>query len=152
MPPPVNPTNVVFFLPSLLLLLQNVVDTMLRPTEVVPLDEDSVHVDVLQVEDVLVSMNTIIASVLHDFRVAHALDLVDRKLGWWVLPRSTCWFNWFVLNEFDDSQWLDNFRMTKSSLLSLSNLLCPHIERMNMNYRAAIPPVAKVACAMFKLM
>jgi hypothetical protein len=88
---------------------------------------------------------------MHDFRLAHAAELIERELGWWVLPRSTCWFSRFVLTEFDDTRWLENFRMTKSSLISLSNLLRPHIERMNTNYRTAISPIARVACAFFKL-
>jgi hypothetical protein len=151
MPSPVDPANVGFFLPSLLLLLQNLVDTMLRPADAIPPDEGAVEVHVVHVEEALVNMNTILASVLHDFRLAHAAELVGRELGWWVLLRSTCWFSRFVLTEFDDSRWLENFRMTKAALISLSNLLRPHIERVNTNYRAAIPPVARVACSLFKL-
>jgi hypothetical protein len=66
------PANVAFFLPSLLLLLQNVVDTMLQPADALLPDEDNVDVDVFLVEQAMVSMNTILASVLHDFRIAHA--------------------------------------------------------------------------------
>jgi hypothetical protein len=41
--------------------------------------------------------------------------------------------------------------MMKATLISLSNLLRPHIEKLNTNYKAAIPPVTRVACALFKL-
>jgi hypothetical protein len=61
MPPPLDPGNVAFFVPSLFFLLQNVVDTMLCLTEAVPPDEGSVHVDVFHVKEALVSMNRIIA-------------------------------------------------------------------------------------------
>jgi hypothetical protein len=81
MPPLIDPVNITFFLPSLLLLLHNVVGTMLRPVDVVSLDKDSVDVDVFHVEEALLSMNTIVASVLYDFRLAHAFELIEQELG-----------------------------------------------------------------------
>lgn len=146
-----DPQNVAFFLPSLVLLLQNVVDTMFRPDEVIAPDEGEGSVDVGTVHETLVNMNTIVASVLHDFRIAHATTLLDQELGWWVLPRSTSWFSRFVLQEYDDNRWLENFRLTKSAVFSLTNLLRPHIEKQNTHYRLAIPPIVRVACCLFKL-
>lgn len=146
-----DPTNVAFFLPSLVLLLQNVVDTMFCPSEVVPPNEGDAVVDAGQVHETLVNLHTIVASVLHDFQIVHATTLLDQELGWWVLPRSTSWFSRFVLQEYDDNRWLENFRMTKSSVFNLTNLLRPHIERRNTHYRLAIPPVVRVACTLFKL-
>lgn len=104
-----DPTNVAFFLPSLVLLLQNVVDSMFRPPDAIPPDEGDGAVDVGEVHDTLVNLNSIVASVLHDFRIAHATTLLDKELGWWVLPRSTLWFSRFVLQEYDDNRWLENF-------------------------------------------
>jgi hypothetical protein len=104
---------------------------MLCPAEVILPNEGSVDVDVFHVEEALVSMNTIVTSILQDFRLAHAFELIQQELGWWVLPRSTCWFSRFVFNEFDNNRWIENFCMTKNALISLSHLLCPHIERMN---------------------
>lgn len=151
MDPRLDPQNVAFFLPSLVLLLQNVVDTMFRPEDVIPPDEGDGSVEVAHVHETLVNMNSILASVLHDFRIAHATTLLDQELGWWVLPRSTSWFSRFVLQEYDDNRWLENFRMTKASVFSLTNLLRPHIERQNTHYRLAIPPIVRVACTLFKL-
>jgi hypothetical protein len=54
---------------------------MLRPVDVVSLDKDSVDVDVFHVEEALLSMNTIVASVLYDFRLAHAFELIEQELG-----------------------------------------------------------------------
>ena len=146
-----DPRNVAYFLPSLVLLLQNVVDTMFRPGEDIPPDEGDGGVHVAQVHETLVNMNSIVASVLHDFRVAHAATLLEQELGWWVLPRSNSWFSRFVLQEYDDNRWLENFRMTKASVFSLTNLLRPHIEKQNTFYRMAIPPIVRVACTLFKL-
>lgn len=151
MDPCLDPRNVAFFLPSLVLLLQNVVDTMFRPGEDIPPDEGDGAVHVPQVHETLVNMNSIVASVLHDFRVAHAVTLLEQELGWWVLPRSTSWFSRFVLQEYDDNRWLENFRMTKASVFSLTNLLRPHIEKQNTMYRMAIPPIVRVSCTLFKL-
>ena len=151
MDPRLDPRNVAFFLPSLVLLLQNVVDSMFRPGDVIPPDEGEGGVDVGMVHEALVNMNTIVASVLHDFRVVHAATLLDQELSWWVLPRSTSWFSRFVLQEYDDNRWLENFRMTKQAVFSLTNLLRPHIERQNTRYRLAIPPIVRVACTLFKL-
>jgi hypothetical protein len=52
----------------------------------------------------LLDMNTIIASVLHDFRLAHARTVLDNELGFWVLPRSTAWFSQFLLHEYSDDR------------------------------------------------
>ena len=41
--------------------------------------------------------------------------------------------------------------MTKASVFSLTNLLCPHIEKANIWYKLAIPPIVWVACTLFKL-
>lgn len=146
-----DPRNVAFFLPSLVLLLQNVVDTMFRPGDEIPPDEGDGAVDVSEVHETLINMNSIVASVLHDFRVAHVVTLLDHDLSWWVQPRSTSWFSRFVLQEYDDNRWLENFRMTKSSVFSLTTLLRPHIEKQNTFYRMAIPPIVRVACTLFKL-
>lgn len=151
MAPSPDSSNVAFFLPSLVLLLQNVVDTMFRPLETVPPDEGEIHVNVSDVHETLQNMHTIIASVLHDFRLAHASTLLDTELGWWVLPRSTSWFSRFVLQEYDDNRWLENFRITKAAVFNLTNLLRPHVERQDTHYRRAIPPIVRVACCLFKL-
>jgi hypothetical protein len=57
-----------------------------------------------RVHNALVDMNTIIASVLHDFRLAHARTILDNELGFWVLPKSTTWFSQFLLHEYSDNR------------------------------------------------
>ena len=59
---------------------------MFRPADAIPHDEGDVAVDVFQVHDTLVNMHSIVASVLHDFQIAHATSLLDNELGWWVSP------------------------------------------------------------------
>jgi hypothetical protein len=151
MPPLLNPNDVALFLPTLILLLKNVVDSM-QLVETEDVGEDSKVVpDVCTIHRVLVGMNTVMSSVLHDFRVAHARSLLDQDVGWWVKPRSTTWFSRFFLFEYDDSRWIEIFFISKSSLLNLSRMLAPHIQRQNTRFQKAVPSVVKVACALYKL-
>lgn len=83
--------------------------------------------------------------------VSHAALLLPPDLEWWVLPRSTTWFSSFVMFEFDDEQWMRHFRMTKQSELSLAAILRPHIEKLDTNYRPAIPIMVKACCVLYKL-
>jgi hypothetical protein len=82
-----------------------------------------------RVHNALVDMNTIIASVLHNFRLVHACTILDEELGFWVLPRSTAWFSQFLLHEYSDDRWVANFRFTKATIFRMAALLAPHCER-----------------------
>jgi hypothetical protein len=66
-------------------------------------------------------------------------------------PRSTTWFCKFLIEQYDDDQWLENFRMTKASVFSLANLLWPLIEKKDTNYRSVVPVVVLVVASFFKL-
>ena len=41
--------------------------------------------------------------------------------------------------------------MTKRAVVSLSDLLRPHVQRENTRYRLAVPVLIRVACTLFKL-
>ena len=56
-----------------------------------------------------------------------------------------------MIEEYDDERWSCMFRMTKSSVFELSNLLRPLIQKQNTRYRLAIPVVVRVACTLLKL-
>jgi len=73
------------------------------------------------------------------------------EISYWVKPRSTTWFSRFLLEQYDDSRWLSMFRMTKSIVFSLANLLAPIVQKKNTKYRLAIPVLIRVACTLFKL-
>ena len=79
----------LFFLSSLVLLLQNVIKTMFHHHKDVLLDEGDACMKVGEVHDTLVNINSIMASILHNFRIVDASTLVDQELGWWVLSWST---------------------------------------------------------------
>jgi hypothetical protein len=50
-----------------------------------------------------------------------------------VKPRSTTWFYKFLIEQYDNDQWLENFYLTKASVFSLDDLLQPLIEKKNTN-------------------
>ena len=83
-----DPANVEEFLPLVAVLLKNVADS-LADTEVAlaaATDVQPIVSRVTRVHGALVDMNTILVSVLHDFRVAHANTIMDEELGFWMQP------------------------------------------------------------------
>jgi hypothetical protein len=81
----VDPASVKEFLPAVLVLLHDVADCMLE-TENTVVDggedsDDPPIPPVTRVHDTLVDMNMVIASILHDFRLAHARTILDEELG-----------------------------------------------------------------------
>jgi hypothetical protein len=99
----------------------------------------------------LLEMNSILSSILHDFRFTHSSSLIDPGLGWWVKPRSLAWFSQFLLFEYDDARWVQCFRMSKGAVFRLVALLRPQCKKQNTKYRKAILVLVRVACALFKL-
>ena len=150
-----EPASVDEFLPAVLVLLWNVADSMFD-TEMVAIDggEDSDEPPlrhVTRMHDTLTDMNTVIASVLHDFRLAHSRTILDEELGFWVLPRSTVWFSHFLFHEYDDRRWVQNFRFTKDAVFQMSAVLAPLCTRKDTKYRRALPMRVCVACTLLVL-
>lgn len=77
--------------------------------------------------------------------------MLEEDLVYWVKPRSTTWFSRFLLEQYDEDQWLKLFRMTKASVFALADILKPTIVKKDTRYRFAIPIVVHVACTIFKL-
>ena len=73
-----------------------------------------------------------------------------RKRRFWVRPgRTSVWWDTFVNEVMIAEEWRENFRMSRSSLLSLSELLHPYIEGEETVMRAPIDVVEKVACTIY---
>ncbi|CAM4692035.1 unnamed protein product, partial [Lepidochelys kempii] len=77
---------------------------------------------------------------------AHA---VERQF--WAQETSTDWWNRIVLQVWDNSQWLRNFRMHKGTFIELCDLLSPALKRMNTKMRAALTVEKQVVIALWKL-
>jgi hypothetical protein len=149
----VDPSNVEEFLPVVVVLLKHVANALVETEEAGagPSDVHPPFSRVTRVHDALVDMNTIVASVLHDFRLAHVRTILDEELGFWVRPRSTTWFSQFLLHEYEDDRWVANFRFTKAAMFRMAAVLAPLCERQDTKYRRAVPMRVRLACALYKL-
>lgn len=80
---PANPSNLDKFLPTIVVLLKNIVDSMVEFDDAVVDSSSDVHrfSQATRVHNALVDMNTIMASVLYDFRLVHARTILDNELG-----------------------------------------------------------------------
>ena len=101
------------FLPAIVILFKNIADCMVDNKAAV-LDDVGVSDAgrgnrVSRVHDSLMDMNTIIASVLHNFHLYHAQTILEDELGFSVLPRSIAWFSHFLLYEYNHYRWVQNF-------------------------------------------
>jgi hypothetical protein len=70
---------------------------------------------------------------------------------WWVKSRSITWFEQFVLTEYDDHRWIELFRMSKATVLRISDHIHPLIGKQDTNFRGCVPTRTRVAGALFKL-
>ncbi|CAM5073331.1 unnamed protein product [Natator depressus] len=69
----------------------------------------------------------------------------------WARETSTDWWDRIVLQVWDDSQWLRNFRMSKDTFMELCDLLSPALRCKNTKMRAALTVEKRVAIALWKL-
>ncbi|CAM4703579.1 unnamed protein product [Lepidochelys kempii] len=69
----------------------------------------------------------------------------------WACETSTDWWDHIVLQVWDNSQWLRNFRMRKGTFMELCDLLSPALKHMNTKMRAALTVEKQVAIALWKL-
>ncbi|XP_075771803.1 uncharacterized protein LOC142823919 [Pelodiscus sinensis] len=79
----------------------------------------------------------------------HPHPRVERPL--WRLDTSTDWWDRLVLGQWDDQQWLRNFRMRKRMFLELCAWLTPALQRATTRLQAPIPVDKRVAIAVWKL-
>jgi hypothetical protein len=81
--------NMEDFLPAIVVLMKNATDSLVETQNtILECNEESQALGgnhVTRVHAALVDMNTIVASVLHNFRLAHARTILDEELGYWVL-------------------------------------------------------------------
>ncbi|KAG6930721.1 hypothetical protein G0U57_003015, partial [Chelydra serpentina] len=69
----------------------------------------------------------------------------------WARETSTDWWDRIVLQVWDESQWLRNFRMRKCTFMELCELLSPALKRQDTRMRAALTIQKRVAIALWKL-
>ena len=69
----------------------------------------------------------------------------------WVKTRSCEWWDRIVMANFNDRDWIENFRMQKSTFFYICNLLRPHIQKRDTNMRHAITVEKRVAVTLWRL-
>ncbi|KAG6932907.1 hypothetical protein G0U57_020375, partial [Chelydra serpentina] len=77
------------------------------------------------------------------------VDPVERRF--WARETTTDWWDRIVLQVWDESQWLRNFRMRKGTFLELCDLLSPALKCQDTRMRAALTIQKRVAIALWKL-
>ncbi|XP_075791513.1 uncharacterized protein LOC142830452 [Pelodiscus sinensis] len=69
----------------------------------------------------------------------------------WRLDTSSDWWDRLVLQQWDDDQWLRNFRMRKATFRELCTWLTPALQHQDTHLQPAIPVEKRIAIALWKL-
>ncbi|XP_029972875.1 protein ANTAGONIST OF LIKE HETEROCHROMATIN PROTEIN 1 [Salarias fasciatus] len=69
----------------------------------------------------------------------------------WTTTRSTDWWERVVMTEFQPSDWLDKFRMSRDTFFYLCDKLRPRLARQDTSFRLALPVEKRVAVALWRL-
>ncbi|XP_074548365.1 uncharacterized protein LOC141806643 [Halichoeres trimaculatus] len=73
-----------------------------------------------------------------------------RRRPWTTIPSSD-WWERVVMTEFQPSDWLDKFRMSKETFFYLCEKLRPRLARQDTSFRLALPVEKRVAVALWRL-
>uniref|UniRef100_A0A8C8SFE4 DDE Tnp4 domain-containing protein n=1 Tax=Pelusios castaneus TaxID=367368 RepID=A0A8C8SFE4_9SAUR len=77
------------------------------------------------------------------------LQSVERQC--WARETNTDWWDRIAMTQWDDEQWLQNFRMRKGTFLELCKELSPALRRKDTTMRPALTVEKRVAIALWKL-
>ncbi|XP_070552294.1 uncharacterized protein [Ptychodera flava] len=80
---------------------------------------------------------------------APLVNTVDRRI--WTRFRSRNWWEDVVLRTWNDSDWVENFRMTKATFRFLCNRLRDRINRIHTRFRSAVMVDQRIAITLWKL-
>ena len=86
---------------------------------------------------------------LHDL-IAWHIHVLNSK--WYVMPRSTCWFEEYLFNIYTPDMFYDILRMRRVTFDRLVHDLRPHIQGQPTHWRQPIGVEKKVVVTLFKLM
>lgn len=73
-----------------------------------------------------------------------------RTRPWTTTPHSD-WWERVVMTEFQPSDWLDKFRMSRETFFYLCDKLRPRLARQDTSFRLALPVEKRVAVALWRL-
>lgn len=69
----------------------------------------------------------------------------------WTTTPSTDWWERVVMTEFQPSDWLNKFRMSRETFFYLCDKLRPRLARQDTSFRLALPVEKRVAVALWRL-
>lgn len=69
----------------------------------------------------------------------------------WTTTPSSDWWERVVMTEFQPSDWLDKFRMSRETFFYLCEKLRPRLARQDTSFRLALPVEKRVAVALWRL-
>ena len=85
-------------------------------------------------------------------RRSRRYHLQPRAQRFWIKPgRTQAWWVSFVNNVVPPEEWKENFRMSRSTFLSLCQTMKPHIERQNTHMRQPVEVERQVALTLYYL-
>jgi hypothetical protein len=82
--------------------------------------------------------------------IAWHIGAIDAK--WYVKPRSTCWFDEYLINIYTPDMFYDILRMRRRTFDRLVSDLRPYIQGQQTHWRQPIAVEKKVVVTLFKLM
>ena len=68
----------------------------------------------------------------------------------WTFNRATEWWD-VIVPGFNTTQWVQNFRMSKETIIYLCNKLRPMMESQDTSFRVCVPLQKRLAIALWKL-
>ncbi len=72
---------------------------------------------------------------LYNYRMSCCLLGLGDEFGYWVKPRSTMWFNHFLLTKYENNRWIEHFQMSKDTFMDICNQVKPLISKHDNRYR-----------------
>lgn len=92
----------------------------------------------------------ILLAIYDHSRVRRRKPYMERRF--WVRPgRTSAWWDHFVNEVAVPDEWRENFQMSRSALMDLSERLRPHVEGETTSMRTPVDVLTKVACTLYYL-
>jgi hypothetical protein len=111
---------------------------------------DAVIQGITMLESYDIQLVTSVAA-LHDYHLAFGLICFNNELRFWLKPRSIVWFSDFLISVYDDSRWIEYFRMDKAIVGDICYKLYKAIEKADTKYCLAILVKVRVCACLYKL-
>jgi hypothetical protein len=90
-------------------------------------------------------------AALYDYMISIGLICFEDDLRYWIKLRCMLWFSQFLMSLYDDSRWIEIFKMNKATIAEMCYWLRAPIEKQNTKYRLAVLVEVGICCCLYKL-